>query len=257
MKIMLTNDDGFSAPGIEALYAGLKSIHPSFEIKICAPVTERSSTGHHFSLHDMLRLEKIEEDIYACSGYPADCSALGINAIYGKDKPDLVISGINRGGNLAQDIYYSGTLAAAREAVLNGVPALGISLCTEFDFGHMDHLYETGVMIVTKLIDEKIHNKIPKDHVLNINVPNLPFSDLKGMRITELGRRKYGGEVEKRYDPRGGEYWWNTSPYNGVETPEGSDCAAIVDRFASLSVLNVFPKSSDKKASLQEIAEAF
>ncbi len=258
MKILLTNDDGVNAEGLKSLYKYLNLNFPDFEIKVCAPLTERSSTGHHFSLHNPLWLESIDDNIYGCSGFPADCTYLGLHALYKEtDLPDLVISGINRGGNLAQDIYYSGTLAAAREASLGGVPAIGVSLCTEFDFGHVKYLFETAAKVIGKLIEKRIHKKIPKDHLINLNIPNLSFEELKGLKLTELGRRNYAGEVEKRYDPRGGEYWWHKASYEGVEPREGTDCGAIVDGFASLSLLNVFPQTSDKKASLQEIAKAF
>lgn len=258
MKILISNDDGVKAPGINCLYKSLIEHFENFEIKICAPSMERSSTGHGFSLHNPLRLEEFDDNIFGCTGYPADACYLGLHALYPENElPDLVLSGINRGGNLAQDIYYSGTLAAAREAVLRGVPALGISLCTEFNLGYVEHHFETAAKVVIKLIEKNVHEKIPIDHVINLNIPNIPFSELKGMKITELGRRNYGGEVEKRYDPRGGEYWWNKATFHGVDAKPGSDCAAVLDQFSSLSLLNVFPPTSDKKASLQEFVDAF
>lgn len=255
MRILVSNDDGVNAPGINSLFNHLQESFPDYEIKMCAPSMERSSTGHGLSLHDPLRLVEFGVNRYGCSGLPADAAFLGLTTLYDNCRPDIVISGINRGGNLAQDIYYSGTLAAAREACLRGIPAIAISLCTEFDTGTKEHHYETASCLIVKLLESSIQNEILPEHVLNINVPNVLNSKLKGVRLTELGRRKYGADVEKRFDPRGGEYWWNKATYRGVEGSPGSDCTAILEGYASISNLNVFPATTDKSENLKTLLE--
>ncbi len=249
MQILLSNDDGFHAPGILALK---EEFIKENKILICAPSSERSGTSHGFSLHDPLRLEEIETDHYSCSGYPADCTFLALSTLY-TSAPDLVISGINRGGNLAQDIYYSGTIAAAREATLRGVSSIAVSICTEFSEANESNVYyEDCAKYLNELIKNGLTQFIKNETLLNINFPNLAYKDIKGVKLTELGRRNYSNEVEKRKDPRGSNYWWNKATFLGTLDIPNSDCNAVSDGYVSISNLNVFPSGSEELSKLRE-----
>jgi 5'-nucleotidase len=230
MKLLLSNDDGVMAPGIRALYKELAS---TFDTTIIAPLEERSTTGHSLSLDKPLRLEKLEEKIYGCSGFPADCVLMGLGHVMKASRPSMVISGINRGANLGQDLYYSGTIAAAREAAFHNVPALAVSLV----FSQMSdpHLYETAATVIKWCVDLEIHKYCPPMTVLNINVPNLPVTELKGCKLTEIGYRRYSEEIHARMDTRSRDYFWIAGVYEGFGENPNSDCQAVHDSYVALT----------------------
>lgn len=211
MRILLTNDDGYNAHGIQALYDYLKDDH---EVWIIAPDGERSATSHSLSLQSILRLKKKNEFSYSCTGFPADCIHLGFQTIMKEKRPDLVLSGINRGSNLGQDIYYSGTVAGAREACFRGVPAVSLSL--DVASGQKAY-YENLFPLLGKIIDEKIYQDIPKYCSLNINAPNIKGAG-KDWEYCELGFAAYDGTSQKALDPKGQEYYWLSSGKRLIES---------------------------------------
>lgn len=229
MRILLANDDGVNATGIRALYQELKI----FDSTIIAPLEERSTTGHSLSLDKPLRLERLEDNIYGCSGFPADCVLMGIGHLMKGNRPDVVVSGINRGANLGQDLYYSGTIAAAREATFHGIPAIAVSLV--FNNVTENHLYETAAKVIKMCLDEGLHKHLPPMTLLNVNVPNLPLAELKGAKLTEIGFRKYSEEIHARIDTRDRHYYWIAGLYEGYGDNPNSDCQAVHDGYVSLT----------------------
>ena len=204
MKILLTNDDGINAPGILAL---AKRISQIAEVTIVAPDRERSATAHAITMHKPLRTERTalsdcDATAWTVNGTPSDCVKLAVEAIL-DTHPDMVISGINRGYNLGSDVIYSGTVSAAIEASLLGVPALALSAASGeqscFDF---------AARFAGNLCEQTKMQKFPKDILLNINVPCIMENDYKGVFVTHLGVRKYENTFEKRQDPRGKSYYW-------------------------------------------------
>jgi 5'-nucleotidase len=230
MRILLANDDGVMAPGIKALRVALE---PKHAVTTIAPSEERSTTGHSLSLDKPLRLEKLEERVYACSGFPADCVQIALGHVMKHARPELVISGINRGANLGQDLYYSGTVAAAREAAFHDVPSLAVSLVFQ-DVTH-PHLYETAARIISYCVELEIHKVIPPRTLININVPNLSLKEVKGAKLSETGFRRYSEEIHVRMDTRGREYFWIGGLYQGHDPYPQSDCETVALGFVAIT----------------------
>ncbi len=252
MRILISNDDGVYAPGINTLYKTLSKEH---EVFVVAPLEERSTTGHTLSLDNPLRVTKVEDDkdIFGCSGYPADCTLMGIAHLM-QERPDIVISGINRGANLGQDIYYSGTMAAAREAAFRDIPAIAVSTACDFSKGH-DHAinFSTAANFILKLISKDILNLIAPLHVINVNVPDVDESLIKGAKRTELGMRYYSEEIAPRRDFRGREYFWVGGVYKGHCDTAGSDCVAVDENYVSVGIINLLGKNAEKLEQWDEL----
>ncbi|MFZ8933541.1 MAG: 5'/3'-nucleotidase SurE [Bacteriovoracaceae bacterium] len=242
MMILLSNDDGVHAPGIRSLYEHLKD---DFDVYVIAPLEERSTTGHTLSLTNPLRLVEVEEKVFGCSGYPADCVLMGLGHVLPK-RPDLVISGINYGSNLGQDVYYSGTAAAAREGVFHGVP--GISVSTTTNIGQSkrkEPWFETAAEFVHKLVKNEVHTHIDELTMLNINVPNMPTAELAPTKVCPLGFRNYSEAIEKRMDFRDRPYYWIVGDYLGSGPQEETDCHVLENNSISFTELNLLHKQSD------------
>ncbi len=240
MNILLVNDDGVHAPGIKALK---KALDPIGKVTVIAPLEERSTTGHTLTLDHALRLVEIDKDIYGCSGYPADCTLMGLAHVLKENKPDVVVSGINRGANLGQDIYYSGTAAGAREAVFHNVPGISISLVLEFGNSKDKPLYDVAGLWARKVLEAGLHRELKPLEMLNINVPNL--ENPKEARATTLGFRNYSEEISPREDFRGRPYFWIGGVYKGHSSQDGTDCQSVELGHVSISPLNLIAQSSD------------
>jgi 5'-nucleotidase len=230
MKILLANDDGVMASGIRSLY---KELQLYFDTTIIAPLEERSTTGHSLSLDKPLRLEKIEEKIYGCSGFPGDCVLMGLGHLMKSDRPDVVISGINRGANLGQDLYYSGTIAAAREAAFHKVPSMAVSLV--FNAVNEDHHYNVAATFIRWCLEANLHATCPQFSLININVPNLAMKEIKGCKLSEIGFRRYSEEIHARIDARNREYFWIAGLYEGFHENPNSDCQAVKDGYIAIT----------------------
>lgn len=240
MKILLCNDDGVYAPGLRVLHKALCNIA---EVTVVAPLEERSATGHTLTLDSPLRVVTIEKDIYGCSGFPADCALMGVAHIMREQRPDLVISGINRGANLGQDIFYSGTVAAAREACFRSIPAIAISSVVDFlkipPKGQDDEIYQTAADFICEIIRVGGHKLLMPLNILNINVPNKLQEDITGVELTTPGFRHYSEEILERKDFKGRDYYWIGGVYKGFEDRKGSDCTSVEQGRISVSVLNL------------------
>jgi 5'-nucleotidase len=233
MQILISNDDGVTAPGIHALAKEFAD----FKVVVVAPERERSTTGHSLTLHKPLRLQRLEKNIYWVSGGPADCIYLGINEVLGK-KPDLVLSGINRGANLGQDVFYSGTASAAREAANLGVPSMAVSLDLSYHRKEKKEHYASAAKLARQALEQsllsfsglktlnwkKALRSWPQGLMLNVNTPNLPLAKVKGIKPAKQGHRLYGSHIAKRVDARGRDYFWIGGKYEGYRPIPESDC---------------------------------
>ena len=231
MKILVTNDDGIHAVGINILAEALAAIG---EVAVVAPDRERSAVGHALTLHHPLRAELLAPNWFAVDGTPTDCVNLGIHSLL-DFKPDVVVSGINRGANLGDDVTYSGTVSAAMEATLMGIPAFAVSLVTG---GEGEH-YRSAALFAGKLAREINERGLPLDTFLNVNVPDLPADKLREPLFTSQGRRRYEGTIIDKVDPRGRNYYWIGTADLNFQEIEGSDYVAVSRGHISITPLHL------------------
>lgn len=237
MRILISNDDGVHATGLKAIVKEMKKLG---KVWVVAPLEERSTTGHSLTIHKPLRMISMGHDFYGVSGSPADCVYLGIREVIG-ELPDLVVSGINRGANLGQDVFYSGTVSAAREACILGIPAMAVSLAVDFKKARPENElhYASAAKIALKTARLMKEMALSKHTLLNLNVPDLPMSRIKGIKCVRQGFRFYSGTVLKRKDHRGKDYYWVGGQYNGFQREADTDCFAVSNRFAALTPLKL------------------
>ena len=231
MHILVSNDDGIHSEGILALEETLKSVG---EVYTVAPDRERNAVSHALTLHRPLRIDEIAPRRFAVNGTPTDCVNLAVKGFL-PVRPDMVVSGINKGPNLGDDITYSGTVAAAIEGALLGIPSLAVSvvgLRTDYRFG-------PAAEFAASLAAHVAANGLPANTLLNVNVPNLDRSELKGYRFTHQGKRLYGEKIEACPNPRGKPYYWIGGDDLGFDPQEGSDCVAIDEGYISVTPLHV------------------
>ena len=216
MRLLLSNDDGIHASGLRALAAAF----PGDDVWVVAPDREQSASSHSISLHRPLRLHEVGPRRFSVDGTPTDAVYMALNHVMRGRPPDLVISGINHGPNLGNDVLYSGTVAAAREGALLGVNAIAISMASGPPLG-FDHAAAFAVALARRVLA----NPQPATTLLNVNVPPGP---VKGYRFARLGRRTYGQEVVEKLDPRGRRYYWIGSEASYEDVPN-SDCSTVFE----------------------------
>ncbi|MBN1959233.1 MAG: 5'/3'-nucleotidase SurE [Desulfuromonadales bacterium] len=225
--ILVTNDDGVRSPGLRALAASLAELG---QVVVVAPDRNRSAVGHALTLDHPLRAEEVKPQVYAVDGTPTDCVNLGIHGLI-RQRPRLVVSGINRGSNVGDDITYSGTVCAALEASLMGLPAFAISLDSQrFDPSDL----ETAALFARQLAERILAQGLPQETFLNVNVP---AGGCRGVMLTHQGKRRYGETVICKQDPRGKNYYWIGGSEIGFENSPGSDCNALADGKISITPL--------------------
>ncbi len=229
MLILVTNDDGVHSPGLALLASSLSGLG---QVVVVAPDRERSAIGHALTLHSPLRAELIKPDTYAVDGTPTDCVNLGIHGLF-EARPDLVVSGINRGANMGEDVTYSGTVSAAMEAMLMGVPSFAISL--DLLTGERSD-YAAAGRVAKDLAATILRNGLPDDTFLNVNVP---AGTPKGIRMTRQGKRRYEEMIVEKVDPRGRKYYWIGGGQCHFEPIPGSDFLALSDGFVSVTPLHL------------------
>ena len=249
LKILISNDDGVYSWGLEVLHKHLKKLGQTW---VVAPLEEKSTTGHSLTIHKPLRVQQLENGFYGVSGSPADCVYIGIREVI-KSMPDIVISGINRGGNLGQDVYYSGTVSAAREACILGLPAIAVSCNIDPKKRKSEHEvhFETAAKSIVKLLKEFSYKDIPKHTLLNVNVPDVPMSRIKGFRASRQGFRYYSGTILKRVDHRGRPYFWIGGQYKGYHNETGTDCHAVADNYVSVTPVQLDCTNNDFLKTLE------
>ncbi len=231
MRLLLSNDDGVGAPGLEALELALSSLA---ECWVLAPLHEQSACSHALSLHRSLRVQSLGPRRFAVDGTPADCVYLGLQH-FCPTRPDAVISGINRGANVSLDVYYSGTVAAAREAVMWGVPALSVSLFLDAGAPSAREHWESAAYFASRVVRELVGRSLPPEVLLNLNVPNLPLSDIRGLVVTTLGRRRWSRVVDERRDIKGRPYYWIGGTHLGFDDDPDSDGPSVDCGWATLT----------------------
>jgi len=246
MKILITNDDGIEGKGLNPLINIFSS--NSNTIKVVVPDRERSAVSQAITLHSPIRMKKVRKDIYKIDGTPTDCIYLTVLGAI-KFRPDIVISGINRGPNLGEDVIYSGTVAAAIEACLHDITSFAISI-TEFK----ENLhYETGAQVAFHFFNILKKWEVPKGVFFNINVPNRAYDKLKGMKITKLSSRRYFDKLIKRKDPYGNPYFWLESNKVHWNSKPGTDYDAIKKGYVSITPLHLDMTAYNFKDRLERI----
>ncbi|MCB9475472.1 MAG: 5'/3'-nucleotidase SurE [Deltaproteobacteria bacterium] len=231
MKILVSNDDGIHSDGLLALRDALSELG---EVTVVAPDRERSAQSHALTIHRPLRVHQVEERFYSVDGTPADAVHLALNVVMRDERPDLVVSGINQGGNLGDDVTYSGTVAAAREAAMLGVPSFAVSVVARTDF-HFDGAAAFALRLARHLRDHPLQSR----SLLNVNVPNVRAHELPEYRFTQLGQRIFSDEVVEKADPRGASYYWIGGQELGFTRAASSDLQAISEGFISVSPIRI------------------
>ena len=227
LRILVTNDDGYASPGIHALARALDDLG---QVIIVAPTTEASAIGHALTLRRPLRLETIGDRVFAVDGTPTDCVNVAVTQVF-KGLPDLVVSGINRGWNLGDDVTYSGTVAGALEGALLGIPSIGVSLRQtrgDYDFSY-------AARAAAAMADAILRQPLPGRTFLNINVPK---GEPKGYRVTVQAKRNHVTSVAERHDPKGHPYYWIEEGQNEWEPHDRSDYQAVRDGYVSVTPLH-------------------
>lgn len=228
MSLLISNDDGVYAPGLAALFESLVAIS---EVKVVAPDRNHSGASNALTLENPLRIQQLSNGFTAVSGTPTDCVHLALNELC-KVPPIMVVSGINDGANMGDDVLYSGTVAAAMEGRFLGLPAMAISLAGK------KH-YQSAAQYAQILVNKLLADPLPKNQVLNVNVPDLPFDEIKGIKVTRLGKRHQAEMIETGVDPRGRDIFWVGPPGKISDAGEGTDFHAIEHGYVSITPLKI------------------
>ncbi len=228
--ILVTNDDSLYAKGIKSL---VEAVKPLGEVVVVAPKDPQSGMGHAITIHDPLRLKKSTEikdvEAYTCSGTPVDSVKLAIYKVL-KRRPTLLVSGINHGSNAATNILYSGTMSAAVEGAIEGIPSIGFSLL-DFD---ADADFDAAKYYAQKICKMVLKNGLPKGTCLNVNIPKGKLEDIKGLKICRQGKAFWEDAFEKRVDPFGGDYYWLTGDFSVTDRGEDTDMYALDQNYVSV-----------------------
>jgi len=229
--ILVTNDDGVTAPGIRALISVMKELG---DVVVVAPDSPQSATGHAITINNTLHINKIDIDPeveleYSCSGTPVDCVKFAVSEIL-KRKPDLCVSGINHGSNSSINVIYSGTMSAAVEAGIEGIPAIGFSL---LDY-NWNADFEPAKAYVRKITEEVLQNGLPDGVILNVNFPNLKSNELKGIKICRQAKAMWQERFDKRQTPMGKDYYWLTGKFVNLDNGEDTDEWALEHGYISV-----------------------
>ncbi|MGC9422711.1 MULTISPECIES: 5'/3'-nucleotidase SurE [Vibrio] len=229
LKILLSNDDGVYAEGIDALACALADLA---DIVIVAPDRNRSGASNSLTLEQPLRVTNIAANTYSVQGTPTDCVHFALNELLKEDLPDLVLSGINHGANLGDDVLYSGTVAAAMEGHFLGVQSIAFSLVGQRHFA-------TAGKIARQLVLQHLASPIPTNRLINVNIPDLPFEQVQGIKVTRLGARHHAENMVKQKDPRGHDIYWLGPPGREQDAGQGTDFHAVEHKFVSVTPILV------------------
>jgi 5'-nucleotidase len=241
--ILLTNDDGIHAPGLKMLFQQSRNLGKTV---IIAPEHDNSAASHSLTMNRPLRVREIEEHMYSINGTPTDCVTIGIGKSL-PQKPDLVISGINPGPNLGDDVSYSGTVSAAIESTMLGIPSIAVSLAAESEPLH----FETAAAFVVRLAKIILEQGLPKDTLLNVNVPNTTLEMIGGVAFTRRGRRLYDDAIKETFDPWGRKHYWIGGGTPSFDAGEDTDSAAISVNKISITPMHLDPTNYEALSLLQ------
>jgi 5'-nucleotidase len=242
--ILLTNDDGIHAPGLKMLFEHCRELGKT---TIIAPEHDNSAVSHSLTMNRPLRVREIAAHIYTINGTPTDCVTIGIGKIL-PQKPDLVVSGINPGPNLGDDVSYSGTVSAAIESTMLGIPSIAVSLAADSEPLH----FETAAAFIVSLAKIILEKGLPKDTLLNVNVPNTTLDSIGGVAFTRRGRRLYEDAIKETYDPWGRKHYWIGGGTPSFDAGEDTDSAAISVNKISITPMHLDPTNYDALKFLQE-----
>ena len=243
-RILVTNDDGIHAPGLQVAF---KESQKLGEAVIIAPEHDNSAASHSLTMNRPLRVKQLSENIYAINGTPTDCVTIGIGKVL-PEKPDLVISGINPGPNLGDDVSYSGTVSAAIESTMLGIPSIAVSLAAESEPFH----YETAASLIITLAQIILEKGLPVDTLLNVNIPNTIIEDIEGVVFTRRGRRLYDDAIKETYDPWGRKHYWIGGGTPSWDSSENTDSAAISANKVSITPMHLDPTNYEALHALQK-----
>lgn len=250
-RILVTNDDGINAHGIRTLEHIARTL--SDDVWVVAPETNNSGAGHSLTISRPLRVRRVGERHFALDGTPTDCVLVGLQRLVPGEKVDLVLSGVNHGGNLADDVTYSGTIAAAMEATLLGVRAVALSqVCRN----RRRIKWTPAERLAPDLLRRLAAMDWPRDVLLNVNFPDRAARSIGGVRITTQGKRKLGDEIVERRDPRGEPYFWIGAARSESSVKEGTDLAAIEEGFVSVTPIHLDMTHRESFARLGEALSA-
>lgn len=228
--IFVTNDDGFTAKGIRSLFDAVKDLG---DVVLIAPDSPQSGTGHAITIHDPLRLNRISafdiEHAYSCSGTPVDCVKLGVYEVMHR-KPDILVSGINHGANTSTNVLYSGTMSAAVEGAMEGIPSVGFSL-DSFD---QDADFSLCQDVVRTVIKSVLANKMPEGVCLNVNIPDVSKEDFQGLKVCKQAHAYWDDKFDKRQDQFGKTYYWLTGDFRNEDQKEPTDLYWIAKKYATV-----------------------
>lgn len=254
-QILITNDDGFDSKGLLAL---VEALRPIGDVTVVAPTVEKSACGHSLTLSRPLRFVEISDRFFKLDdGTPTDCIFLSLNKLFDKEhRPDIVISGINKGANMGEDITYSGTASGAMEAVLQGVPAIAISQVCEDQCQNVDEFgYDLAQKSIVELVEKILYDNfpLPSRKFLNVNIPPIHENECNGYIVTRAGNRVYDNSAEVHYNPRGAEYYWIGLPSLHWIDTEGhiTDFEAIDQGFVSITPIHTDMTSHDDIKALE------
>lgn len=224
--ILVTNDDGITAPGIRTLIEVMKTLG---DVIVVAPDSPQSGMGHAITINSTLFINKVSDNEYSCSGTPADCVKIAVNEILDR-RPDLCVSGINHGSNASINVIYSGTMSAAIEAGIESIPAIGFSLC---DYG-WDANFESTKAYVKQITEQVLTQGLPKDVVLNVNFPNPNTTTIKGVKVCRQARANWKEQFDKRQSPHGKDYYWLSGEFITMDKGEDTDQWALENGYVSV-----------------------
>ena len=233
MRVLVSNDDGVDAPGIRVLADGLRAA--GHEVTVVAPDRDRSGASNSLTLDQPVRVKELEGRVWRVGGTPTDCVHLALTGLLDAD-PDIVVSGINSAANLGDDVIYSGTVAAAMEGRFLGLPAVAVSLATA---DRLPNHYETAARAVVEIIARLKTDPLPADTILNVNVPDLPWDDVRGFEVARLGHRHRAEACIPQQDPRGRQWWWIGPAGPELDSGPGTDFHAIRNGNISITPIQV------------------
>ena len=231
--ILVTNDDGVHSPGISSLFEAMKHLGDAY---IIAPDRERSAVSHALTMHRPLRAEQLSDRIFSINGTPTDCVAVGVHKIL-PCRPAFVASGINNGANLGDDITYSGTVSAAMESTIMGIPSFAISLVLQQPL--LQANFDAASKVASTLASYILTHSLPYDTLLNVNIPDVSYETLRGIKLTRQGKRIYDDAVKETYDPHGKKHFWIGGGRPFWEHGEDTDIQAVQDNYVSVTPIHL------------------
>lgn len=228
--ILVTNDDGVNSEGILQLFRAMRTLGQAV---IVAPDREKSAVSHSITLHRPLKVERLEKDVYTLNGTPTDCVTIAVGKVL-KRKPDMLVSGINRGGNLGDDLTYSGTVSAAMEGTILDIPSIAVSMV-----GGPKYVFSTAALYAKKIARTLLKKCMPRDTLLNVNVPNLPAEKIKGIHFTRQGKRIYSNSIHEVLDPRRERHYWIGGGLQSWEESSDTDFYAVDRGYVSVTPVHL------------------